>query len=155
MCDSHAGESGRDDQTGGGCGATVLVRWECRWWRLALDFGVRLLKREHVAHAAGDVCDGERGDSLLFSRRFIRVSNATHFNSAFAVLLLIFSISGDFRWNATLSAVARLFMYGAVAAALPALRRKKPGGQLSIAWRNSVCRRGLPSRVAAYDCAMA
>jgi basic amino acid/polyamine antiporter, APA family len=47
---------------------------------------------------------------------------------AFAALLLIFSLSGDFRWNATLSAVARLFMYGAVAAGLPALRRKKPAG---------------------------
>lgn len=47
---------------------------------------------------------------------------------AFAVFLLVFSIGGDFRWNATLSAVARLFMYGAVAAALPTLRRKKPRG---------------------------
>jgi amino acid transporter len=47
---------------------------------------------------------------------------------AFAALLIVFSVAGDFRWNATLSAVARLFMYGAVAAALPALRRKQPGG---------------------------
>jgi len=47
---------------------------------------------------------------------------------AFALLLIAFSILGDFRWNATLSAVARLFMYGAVAAALPVLRRKRPGG---------------------------
>jgi amino acid transporter len=31
---------------------------------------------------------------------------------------------GDFRWNATLSAISRLFSYGAVCAALPVLRRK-------------------------------
>ena len=47
---------------------------------------------------------------------------------AFATLLLMFSVAGNFRWNATLSAVARLFMYGAVAAALPVLRRKRPDG---------------------------
>lgn len=47
---------------------------------------------------------------------------------AFATLLLAFSIYGDFRWNATLSAVARLFMYAAVAAALPVLRRRDPQG---------------------------
>ena len=44
----------------------------------------------------------------------------------FAVLLLIFSIAGDFRWNALLSSVARLFVYGSVAAALPVLRKKNP-----------------------------
>lgn len=51
-----------------------------------------------------------------------------HFSiSAFAALLLLFSIYGDFRWNATLSSVSRLFMYGGVAAALPVLRKKRPG----------------------------
>jgi len=44
----------------------------------------------------------------------------------FAALLLIFSIAGDFRWNALLSSVARLFVYGSVAAALPVLRKKHP-----------------------------
>ena len=44
----------------------------------------------------------------------------------FAVLLLVFSIAGDFRWNAMLSSVARLFVYGSVAAALPVLRKKQP-----------------------------
>src|SRR5216684_589038 len=33
---------------------------------------------------------------------------------------------GKFKWNALLSSVARLFVYGSVAAALPALRRKQP-----------------------------
>lgn len=45
----------------------------------------------------------------------------------FAALLLLFAIGGDFRWNATLSVVSRLFVYGSIAAALPALRRKHPG----------------------------
>jgi basic amino acid/polyamine antiporter, APA family len=45
---------------------------------------------------------------------------------AFAVLLTVFSAAGNFRWNATLSAVARMFMYGSIAAALPVLRRKQP-----------------------------
>ena len=44
----------------------------------------------------------------------------------FAALLTVFSIGGDFRWNAMLSSVARLFVYGSVAAALPALRKKQP-----------------------------
>jgi amino acid transporter len=44
----------------------------------------------------------------------------------FAALLLVFAIVGDFRWNATLSVVSRLFVYGSIAAALPALRRKHP-----------------------------
>ena len=45
---------------------------------------------------------------------------------AFAVLLTLFSAAGNFRWNAMLSAVARMFMYGSIAAALPILRRKQP-----------------------------
>lgn len=44
----------------------------------------------------------------------------------FAVIVLAFSIWGDFKWSATLSAVSRLFIYGSVAAALPALRKKWP-----------------------------
>src|SRR5229473_3112794 len=44
----------------------------------------------------------------------------------FAAVLLLFSIAGNFKWNALLSSVARLFVYGSVAAALPALRRKQP-----------------------------
>lgn len=44
----------------------------------------------------------------------------------FAVLLLIFSVAGNFQWNAILSAVSRLFIYASIAAALPVLRRKQP-----------------------------
>jgi APA family basic amino acid/polyamine antiporter len=71
---------------------------------------------------------GERGDFPAFFATIHPRFRTPHVSIvAFAVLLIAFSVLGDFRWNATLSAVARLFMYGAVAAALPALRRKRPG----------------------------
>jgi amino acid transporter len=44
----------------------------------------------------------------------------------FAVLVIAFSVAGSFRWNAALAVLARVFVYGAIAAALPALRRKRP-----------------------------
>ena len=46
---------------------------------------------------------------------------------AFAILLWMLALMGTFRWNATLSAVSRLFAYGITCAALPALRKKFPG----------------------------
>ena len=46
----------------------------------------------------------------------------------FAVLVWAFALSGEFKWNVTLSAVARLLYYGVCCAALPVLRRKQPGG---------------------------
>jgi basic amino acid/polyamine antiporter, APA family len=45
---------------------------------------------------------------------------------AFAVLCWVLALAGSFTWNVTLSAVARLVYYGAVCAAVPALRRKQP-----------------------------
>jgi amino acid transporter len=72
---------------------------------------------------------GERGDFPAFFAAIHSRFRTPHISIlAFAALLLVFSVAGDFRWSATLSAVARLFMYGAVAAALPVLRRQKPGG---------------------------
>ena len=44
----------------------------------------------------------------------------------FSVLLLLFSAGGTFRWNATLAAASRLFIYGSVAGALIVMRRKRP-----------------------------
>ncbi len=44
----------------------------------------------------------------------------------FAVLCWVLALVGSFAWNVTLSAVARLFYYGAVCAAVPVLRRKQP-----------------------------
>jgi amino acid transporter len=48
---------------------------------------------------------------------------------AFAVLLWALALMGTFRWNATLSALSRLFAYGITCAALPGLRKKMPGQQ--------------------------
>jgi amino acid transporter len=46
----------------------------------------------------------------------------------FAAMIWGLSLFGDFKWNVTLSAVARLLYYGVGCAALPILRRKKPPG---------------------------
>ncbi len=45
----------------------------------------------------------------------------------FAGVVWIFALVGEFKWNVTLSAVARLLYYGVGCAALPVLRRKQPG----------------------------
>jgi amino acid transporter len=70
---------------------------------------------------------GERGDFPSFFGRIHPLFRTPYISIViFAVLLLVFSIAGDFRWNAMLSSVARMFVYGSVAAALPVLRRKQP-----------------------------
>jgi basic amino acid/polyamine antiporter, APA family len=46
----------------------------------------------------------------------------------FAALVWGLALIGDFKWNVTLSAVARLLYYGVSCAALPVLRRKQPEG---------------------------
>jgi basic amino acid/polyamine antiporter, APA family len=71
---------------------------------------------------------GERRDFPAFFAR-IHPRYRTPYLSivAFSLLLVLFSVGANFRWNASLSAVSRLFIYGSVAAALPALRRKYPG----------------------------
>jgi basic amino acid/polyamine antiporter, APA family len=48
----------------------------------------------------------------------------------FALLLWAFSLLGSFSWNVTLSAVARLFYYGAICLAVPVLRRRQPDAAL-------------------------
>lgn len=48
----------------------------------------------------------------------------------FALLVWGFAWRADFAWNVTLSAVARLFYYAAVCAAVPVLRRRQPGSAL-------------------------
>jgi amino acid transporter len=70
---------------------------------------------------------GERGDFPAFFGKIHPRFRTPHLSIViFAVVLLFFSIAGNFRWNAMLSSVARLFVYGSVAAALPALRKKQP-----------------------------
>jgi APA family basic amino acid/polyamine antiporter len=44
----------------------------------------------------------------------------------YTALLLAFTLAGNFRWNITLSAVARLLTYSSFAIALVVLRRKQP-----------------------------
>jgi amino acid transporter len=46
----------------------------------------------------------------------------------FAVMVWGLALIGDFKWNVTLSAVARLLYYGVGCVALPILRRKQPEG---------------------------
>ena len=46
---------------------------------------------------------------------------------AISLAVWAFALFGSFAWNVTLSAVARLFYYAAVCAAVPVLRRRQPG----------------------------
>jgi len=70
---------------------------------------------------------GERGDFPAFFGKVHPRFRTPHVSIViFAAILLLFSIAGNFKWNAMLSSVARLFVYGSVAAALPVLRRKQP-----------------------------
>jgi basic amino acid/polyamine antiporter, APA family len=48
----------------------------------------------------------------------------------FAAMVWAFALSGQFKWNVTLSTVARLLYYAVGCAALPVLRRKQPGSAL-------------------------
>jgi amino acid transporter len=70
----------------------------------------------------------ERAD---FPAAFARVHPRFHtpFVSivVFAALLWGFAQFAGFAWNVTLSAVARLFYYGGVCAAVPVLRHRQPG----------------------------
>jgi len=69
----------------------------------------------------------ERGD---FPSVFARIHPRFHTPHVsivlYTVLLLAFTLWGNFRWNITLSAVARLFTYSSVAVALFILRRRQP-----------------------------
>jgi len=70
---------------------------------------------------------GERGDFPGFFGNIHPRFRTPHLSIViFAAAVLLFSVVGDFQWNAMLSSVARLFVYGSVAAALPALRKKQP-----------------------------
>jgi amino acid transporter len=70
---------------------------------------------------------GQRGDFPSFFGAIHPRFRTPHFSIViYAALVLLFSIGADFRWNAILGAVSRLFIYGCVALALPALRKKQP-----------------------------
>ena len=70
---------------------------------------------------------GEQGDFPVFFAAIHPRFHTPYVSIViFAVLLVIFSVAGTYRWNVTLAAVSRLFIYASIAAALPVLRRKQP-----------------------------
>lgn len=83
---------------------------------------------------------GEHGDFPAFFGTIHPRFRTPHLSIViFAAALLLFSVAGDFRWNAMLSSVARLFVYGSVAAALLALRKKQPQADaFRLPWGNLI-----------------
>ena len=71
----------------------------------------------------------EQGD---FPKAFAKVHSRYHTPYVsilvFAAMVWGLALVGDFKWNVTLSAVARLIYYGVGCAALPILRRRPPVG---------------------------
>jgi basic amino acid/polyamine antiporter, APA family len=45
----------------------------------------------------------------------------------YGLIVFVFAVLGNFRWNATLSAASRLAIYGAMAVAVPVLRSRRDG----------------------------
>jgi basic amino acid/polyamine antiporter, APA family len=69
----------------------------------------------------------ERGDfPSLFAAVHRRFRTPYVSIAVFAGLTWLLALLGSFSWNVTLSAVARLFYYGLVCAALPVLRQREP-----------------------------
>jgi basic amino acid/polyamine antiporter, APA family len=69
----------------------------------------------------------ERGDfPEIFARIHAKFRTPHVSILLYTALLLAFTLWGNFRWNITLSAIARLFTYSSVAIALLILRRKQP-----------------------------
>jgi len=70
----------------------------------------------------------DRGDFPALFAAVHRRYRTPHFSIlVFALLTWLFALFGNFAWNVTLSAIARLFYYALVCAALPVLRKKQPG----------------------------
>ena len=69
----------------------------------------------------------ERGDfPEIFARIHAKFQTPHVSILLYTALLLAFTLWGNFRWNITLSAIARLFTYSSVAIALLILRLKQP-----------------------------
>lgn len=76
-----------------------------------------------ITYALGEKRDFPRVFAAVH-RRF----HTPHFSIlTFALLTWAFALLGSFSWNVTLSAVARLFVYGVSCIALPVLRKQRPG----------------------------
>ena len=69
----------------------------------------------------------ERGDfPKIFARIHAKFQTPHVSILLYTILLMAFTLWGNFRWNITLSAIARLFTYSSVAIALLILRRRQP-----------------------------
>jgi APA family basic amino acid/polyamine antiporter len=69
----------------------------------------------------------ERGDiPAIFARIHPRFRTPDVSIALYTAFLLAFTLSGNFRWNITLSAIVRLFAYGSIAVALLILRKRNP-----------------------------
>jgi amino acid transporter len=69
----------------------------------------------------------ERGDfPAIFARIHKRFHTPYVSIVLYTVFLLAFTLAGNFRWNITLSAIARLFTYSSIAIALLVLRKRNP-----------------------------
>jgi len=69
----------------------------------------------------------ERGDfPALFARIHTKFNTPYISILLYTCLLFAFTLWGNFRWNITLSAIARLFTYSSIAVALLQLRRRQP-----------------------------
>lgn len=70
----------------------------------------------------------EHGDFPSFLAAIHPQYRTPHFSILlYAVLVFVFAALGNFQWNAMLSAVSRLAIYGAMAVAVPVLRRRNDG----------------------------
>jgi basic amino acid/polyamine antiporter, APA family len=70
---------------------------------------------------------GEHGDfPAFFSRVHTRYRTPHVSILIFAGIIWSLAALGNFKWNVTISSVARLFVYGLVCGSLPVLRRKNP-----------------------------
>jgi len=69
----------------------------------------------------------ERGDFPRFFAAVHPKFRTPHMSIvAYTILLLAFTVMGNFRWNVTLSSVTRLLTYASFAVALLVLRKKRP-----------------------------
>ncbi len=70
----------------------------------------------------------ERGDFPTFLAYVHKRFHTPHLSIVFyALLVWMLAVAGSFRWNVTISAIARLFTYAIICASLVAFRKKKPG----------------------------
>jgi APA family basic amino acid/polyamine antiporter len=86
--------------------------------------GANLLSAPRLAFALAE----HRDLPAVFARVHPRFRTPHWAIALFAVAVLGLAIYGNFEWNATLSALARLFVYGATCVALVVLRRRDPAG---------------------------